>query len=184
MIIAGYSFAFLVVEFLNWKKSRDITTRLPDIDSRKTYFAHLAEAVIPESDAPGALQADVASFIVRMLKNNSTHIEVHNFLDGCDDLEDYCKQHFNSSFINCSIAQQQQALDSFEKRDYQWGIFVYKVRKKIFGASFITLLKQWSVWGYCTSELGATLGMAYDPIPIHYESCKSLLPGQRCWATK
>lgn len=183
MIITGCCFLFFVKSF-NRKKKRDITTRLSDIDSKNTYFAHLAEAIIPESDTPGALRADVAGFIIHMLKSNSMRNEVHNFLDGCDNLEDYCQRHFNSSFINCSITQQQQALDRFEEEDYRWGIFVYKVKRKVFGASFITLLKEWTVWGYCTSKLGATLGMAYDPIPIHYESCKSLFPGQRCWATK
>jgi hypothetical protein len=48
---------------------------------------------------------------------------------------------------------------------------------------FFALLKELTVLGYCTSELGATQGLAYLAVPGEYRGCVGLRPGQKSWAT-
>ncbi|MGY0037942.1 gluconate 2-dehydrogenase subunit 3 family protein [Pedobacter sp. NJ-S-72] len=55
---------------------------------------------------------------------------------------------------------------------------------KFLGIPFFIILKQLTVEGYCTSQTGATKGLAYDYIPRTFASCIPLTKNQRSWATK
>ena len=61
---------------------------------------------------------------------------------------------------------------------------VGKVEKRLAGESFFTVLKKYTVLGYCTSEAGVTKALAYDYIPGKYVGDMPLAPGQKAWATQ
>ena len=182
VLIAG---AFYLLFRFYWRrKTAQEDLDLSRLHSRHKLFDALADAVIPKTNTPGASEAGVGAFIIHMLHYCATPKEVGNFILGCNDLEAYCTATFGTSFIDCTMEQKQLVLNHFESRDYRLGYFGYRVNAKIFGKSFISLLKHWTVWGYCTSQVGATQGMAYDEIPGTYESCLPLVAHQRCWATQ
>ncbi|HAK76772.1 MAG TPA: twin-arginine translocation pathway signal, partial [Runella sp.] len=43
-------------------------------------------------------------------------------------------------------------------------------------------MKELTVTGYFTSEIGATKALEYLPIPGRFEGCVPLKPGQKAWA--
>ena len=45
------------------------------------------------------------------------------------------------------------------------------------------LLRELTVLGYFTSEVGATQALAYEAVPGGYRGCVDLKPGQKAWAT-
>jgi|SRR5579871_2359976 len=45
------------------------------------------------------------------------------------------------------------------------------------------LLKELTILGYFSSEIGATQALSYDPVPGSYHGCTELRPGQKAWAT-
>ena len=45
------------------------------------------------------------------------------------------------------------------------------------------LLRELTILGYFTSEIGATQALAYDPIPGAYRGCITVATGQKAWAT-
>lgn len=45
------------------------------------------------------------------------------------------------------------------------------------------VLKELTILGYFTSEIGATRALSYDPVPGAYHGCVELRPGQKAWAT-
>ena len=47
---------------------------------------------------------------------------------------------------------------------------------------FFQLMKELTLFGYFTSEIGCTQALAYDPIPKEYHGCIDLAPGQKAWA--
>ena len=51
-------------------------------------------------------------------------------------------------------------------------------------APALALLKQLTLLGYFTSEIGASQALAYDPVPGSYRGCIGLNPGQRAWASR
>jgi len=75
-------------------------------------------------------------------------------------------------------------LTLFEERGKNFKGILGKAQNRFLGKSFFTTLKEYTVEGYCTSEMGATRGLAYIHIPGKYLGCIPMQPGQKVWATK
>lgn len=161
--------------------------RAPDLSRLRTHedlITELAETIIPATNTPGAKAANVTPFIIAMIRECTPPKQQATFLDGLDEVNRYAKKKFDRLFINCSTAEKQQVAAHFEKRDRPYKGTAGKVSKKLFGDSFFTIMKAYTVNGYCNSMLGATRGMAYDHVPGKYVGCTTLTQGQRCWATQ
>jgi hypothetical protein len=46
-----------------------------------------------------------------------------------------------------------------------------------------TMIKQLTLWGYFSSEIGATQALRYVAIPGKYEGCVPYKKGDKAWAT-
>ena len=144
----------------------------------------LAETIIPRTDTPGAKDAKVGGIIIKTLMFCTDNRTQNVFLQGLDDLQQYAIDKYNHSFLECTIAERLATLDHFEqKAAYRFNI-LSKLEDKFIGIPFIVNLKRLTVQGYCTSQIGATKGLAYEFIPVHFQSCIPLTPGQKSWATK
>lgn len=151
---------------------------------RKVLIAELADMIIPRTDTPGAKDAKVEDYIIKVLTFCTEPGTQHKFLNGLIDIEDYSINKYGHSFIKCSKAEKETILKHFdEKSKYPFGI-LNKINNKFIGKPFFVELKQLTVEGYCNSQLGATQGLVYDFIPQTYQACIPLTKNQRSWATK
>ncbi len=150
----------------------------------KLLISELAETIIPETDTPGAKRAGVENYIINVMTNCKTKLEQNKFLNGLQDVEAYSFKNFGKSFSKCNMLERNKVLIYFSTKDDYSVEVINKINKKIFGATFFLQLKQLTVEGYCQSELGATQGLSYDPIPVYYEACVPIQLNQKSWATK
>jgi hypothetical protein len=161
--------------------------RTPDLKklyTHKELITELAETIIPATDTPGAKAANVAPFIISMIEDCTPQKEQNKFLNGLEDVEEYAHAKYNRSFIDCSQQERNVIADYFEKRDRSYKGIAGKVSHKLLGDSFFTILKKYTVMGYCNSLEGVTKGLAYDYVPGRYEGSVTLRSGQKCWATE
>ncbi|KQR67647.1 gluconate 2-dehydrogenase subunit 3 family protein [Pedobacter sp. Leaf176] len=150
----------------------------------KVLIAELAETIIPETDTPGAKSSGVQNYIINVLHNCTAKVEQNKFLNGLESVQGYAYDLFNKSFERCTLLQRTEILKHFEESDtYRYQI-LNKINNKLVGRPFFTLLKQLTVEGYCSSELGASQGLSYDYIPGNFIACTPLKPNQKSWATK
>jgi len=157
---------------------------LSQLPQKKQLIADLAELIIPRTDTPGAKDAKVEDYIIKMITENTDTNAQKSFLTGLGELERYTTNKFNKPFINCDHDQKTEILQHFyDKANYPLAI-INKVNKKFFGYPFFFLLRDLTVKGYSTSFLGATKGMVYDYIPVNYQACIPLQKNQLAWATK
>jgi len=163
----------------DWNKAPDFEY----LEKHKQLIAALAETIIPATSTPGARDAAVDEFIVTMIKDCVERKAQNKFIDGLKELERYCHSSFDKSYEQCSLQQQKQTLNHFEERGKSNNGFMGKVEDRFFGKSFFATLKRLTVEGYCTSEIGATKGLSYLPIPGKFIGCMPLQPGQHTWAT-
>jgi len=162
-------------------------TRSPDIpwlEQQKDLLAALADTIIPPTDSPGARAANVQDFMITLLKDCTDRHSLNNFIDGLKDLESHCRSYYHASFIRCTEADRISTLAWFEKKDRPHSGLLGKAENRYLGKPFFTTLKQHTVTAYCTSEPGATHGLAYVPVPVNYQGCIPWKPGQPAWATK
>ena len=151
---------------------------------KKNLLEDLAETIIPATGTPGAKEAGAVDYMMRLLTECTDTKTLNRFIEGLQDLEKFTLSKFRHSFTECSSFEKEQVLTHFEERNKPISAFIGKVKRKFTGSSFFDTLKEYTVYGYCTSEKGASLGMRYIAVPGKYLSCIPLEPDQKAWATK
>jgi len=167
---------------LNWWKFYP-----PDLlilTTEKDLIAELAEVIIPRTDTPGAKDSGVQYFIIKAVRDCLEPKDQRNFINGIADLKKYTQKNYAKEFIKCNTREKEEIVAYFASSTDSMNSFMKRVRKKIIGDTFFSILKQYTVVGYCTSLPGATIGMNYESVPSRYESCIPLQKLQKSWATK
>ncbi len=157
---------------------------LADLPKNKALVAELAETIIPRTNTPGAKDAGVENYIIKMITENTDVKMQHSFLAGLKSVEEYAKDKYDKDFILCSQEEKHAVVKHFEERATYSISILNKVQRKFLGAPFFYQLRDLTVEGYCTSQLGATQGLAYDYVPVTFQACIPLQPNQLSWATK
>ena len=122
----------------------------------------IVDIIIPDTDTPGANKAGVPEFIDHMLANFMTTVERPTFISGLDALNDDAE-----GFANLSSKKQVLYIESLDKNRQQ--------------NSFYRQLKELTVVGYYTSEIGASQELKYNPVPGPYREIPFNLLG-RAWS--
>ena len=173
LLLGGY-------KYYDWHKTPDLTW----LQNHKDLVASLAETIIPTTDTPGAGETGVADYILVMLRDATDRMTANKFIDGLKDLDHYARSNYDHPYPQCSTRDQQAILRHFQEMAKPFNALAGKIEYAYFGAPFFYTLKRLTAQGYCTSEAGATKGLAYLYIPSQYKGCIPLQPGQRAWATR
>jgi hypothetical protein len=139
---------------------------VPVSPSQEALLAEAAETVIPATDTPGAKAAGVEKFIIRVLRDCYRPEAQLRFYEGLARLDAAGRSAHGKGFTELTPAQRHAVLLAATKTD----------------KAFFLLLKQLTVAGYFTSEIGATKALVYLPIPGKFQGETPLQPGQRAWA--
>lgn len=137
-----------------------------------TLLARLVDVIIPATDTPGASAAGVHTFIAYMLQNYYDAEANQVFRLGLRALEASSQQHFNASLANIDEGQMLQLFTVLERQ-----------RKISAERDFVVWLKELTVMGYYTSEIGATEELRFLAIPGSYSACVDFSTVGRTWAT-
>ena len=176
----GGTLLFGGYKWWDWHKTPDIAW----LQNHKDLVAALSETIIPTTGTPGAREAGVADYIFVMLRDATDVKTANKFIDGLKDLDHYCRSHYDRSYPQCSAEEQHTVLQHFADKAKPFNNLAGKIETVYLGAPFFHTLKRLTAEGYCTSEAGATKGLAYLYIPGHYQGCIALQPGQKAWATR
>lgn len=135
----------------------------------------LAEMIIPATDTPGAIEAGVPRFIEMMVADWYTDTERGIFLDGLAALDASCRNAYGQDFLGCSVEQRVAALSEAEKNAAGYvsplppGFLAAMAKLIDERTPFFAKLKELTVVGYFSSEVGATEFLEYNPMPMRYD---------------
>jgi hypothetical protein len=139
---------------------------LPVSPAQELLIAEAADTILPATDTPGAKAAGVEKFIIRVLRDCYRPAAQIHFYEGLARLDTAARGAHGKSFTEIAPEQKHAVLQGATKTD----------------KAFFLLLKQLTVAGYFTSEIGATKALAYLPVPGRFEGETRLQPGQKAWA--
>jgi hypothetical protein len=122
-------------------------------------LATIAEHILPETDTPGARAVGVHRFIDAMVAESYGAEERRQFLTGLAAFDD-------RAFLTRSPSDQLALLSELDRA----------------GDPFFRSLKDLTLVGYYTSEIGATRELQYAPLPGRYNGCVPLAQIGRTWA--
>ena len=143
------------------------------------YFDEIAETILPATDTPGAKDAKVGAFWATIVKDCYTEQEQKVFLDGMKKLNDASQTKNGKSFMESTPEQRHDLLVALDKeqKDYM------AAKKKDDPAHYFRMMKELTLWGYFTSEPGATKALRYIAVPGKYVGCMDYKKGDKAWAT-
>lgn len=152
--------------------------------AQRKIIAAMAEIVIPRTDTPGAIDAGVPNFIELMASDWFNEQEQGVFLAGLADMEERIPQEYGKSFEQLPGSQQLEIMEALEEAasESQWYNFANVQREFISDAPFICQVKELTIWGFFTSELGSTQVLRYDGMPMEFDGELPLSPEDSSWA--
>jgi hypothetical protein len=144
-----------------------------------SFLDEVAETILPATSTPGAKAAKVGEFMTVMVKDCYEEKDQKIFMEGLKKLDEESSKKNGKSFMDSSPAQRHDllvALDA-EAKEYQ------KNKKKDDPNHYFRMMKELTLTGYFTSEIGATKALRYVAVPGKYEGCIPYVKGEKAWAT-
>ncbi|MBL7697254.1 MAG: gluconate 2-dehydrogenase subunit 3 family protein [Chitinophagaceae bacterium] len=142
------------------------------------YLDEIAETIIPTTDTPGAKAAKVGAFMTVMVKDCYTEDDQKVFREGMNKINNEADKKFDKSFVQLSEDQRHQLLVAIDNEQKEYG----KNKKKDDPNHYFRLMKELTLLGYFTSEVGATQALRYVESPGKYEGCIPYKKGDKAWA--
>ena len=123
------------------------------------------ELIMPQTETPSALQVGVGDFIDFVVNSWFTNEERKNFLRGLDEIDSISGKQYDNAFLALSGAERIELLNQIEAN----GSENRPSRKDKLAYSSFLKLKELTVVGYYTSEIGLKAERAYVPMPGRYD---------------
>jgi hypothetical protein len=139
----------------------------------------IADTILPATKTPGAKAAGVGPFIAMMVADTYDPNEQRVFVDGLAALEDESRAQNGAGFMASSPAQRVELLERLDREAIEY------MRRP--GAEarphYFRLIKELTLLGYFTSEIGCTQALRYVETPGRFEPCVTYTAGEKAWAS-
>lgn len=142
------------------------------------YLNEVADTILPRTKTPGAKDAQVGQFMTVMVKDCYDEGQQKVFREGMDKLNEQADKQFGNKFMNLSQQQRHELLVRLDKEqsDHQ------KNKKADEPSHYFRLMKELTLLGYFTSEIGCKQARRYIETPGRYEGCVPYQKGDKAWA--
>ncbi|MGJ8697522.1 MAG: gluconate 2-dehydrogenase subunit 3 family protein [Verrucomicrobiaceae bacterium] len=149
--------------------------------AQRAQVAMIAEAIIPKTDTPGAIEAKVPEWIEVIVKDCYEPAARQIITDGLSDLTLRCQQQKGTSIDKLAPADQVAFLTKYQqdtRTERKKAMQKHGWQPPVFIDQFKDLVKLC----YCSSEVGATQAFEYQLVPGKWVASMPLEPGQKAWA--
>ena len=142
------------------------------------FLDEVAETILPTTSTPGAKAAKVGTFMTVMVKDCYEEKDQKIFREGMEKLNDASKKKFDKAFLEATPAQRHDLLVEIDKEQKDYS----KDKKREDPAHYFRMMKELTLLGYFTSEIGATQALRYIETPGRYDGCVPYKKGDKAWA--
>jgi hypothetical protein len=131
----------------------------------------IVDVMIPETDTPGAQAAGVHHFIDLMLAEWASPERQARYVDGMRDIGARLQDEGGTAFVSASPDRQLEllrTLDAAAFEDSDEDVFFVELKRMV-------------LFGYYSSEPGATVELQYEPLIPDYKACVPIEDIGRAW---
>lgn len=160
----------------------------------------IGETIIPAtSSSPGAKAAKIGEFMKVYVTDCYTPDQQSTFWYGVNKIKQISHDKYKNEFAKLTLAQKKEILQKFEKeaQDYSEGKSKNtetngdavqtgkgsQVAMKEQSAHFFPMIKELTLFGFFTSQPGATKALRYIQTPTSYIADVPYKKGDKAWAT-
>ena len=143
-----------------------------------TLLDEIADTILPETSTPGAKAAEVGPFIAMMVVDTYYEADQQIVRDGLDSLQALCLSSYGKQFQDVTAEQRLALAEELDAEQHAY----MKTREEGAPTHYFRMLKELTLLGYFTSEIGYTQAMRYAETPGGYDPCAPYSPGDKAWA--
>jgi len=144
------------------------------------FLDEVGETILPTTaSSPGAKAAKIGEFMKTIVTDCYEEKDQKVFATAVDKINDAAKKKYSKGFIELDATQKHDLLVDLDKEAKEYG----KTKKQDDPNHYFSQVKQLTLWGYFTSEPGATKALRYVAVPGKYEGCIPYNKGDKAWAT-
>jgi len=161
------------------------------------FLNEVADTILPSTSSPGAKAANVGAFMGVMVRDCYTPEDQKVFMEGLTKLNDAAQKQAGGKFMDLTVDKRTALLVALDKeqKDYttQKNKTLADDAAKHKGEAdykgpempnhYFRLMKELTLLGYFTSEIGATKALRYVAIPGRYDGDVPYKKGDKAWAT-
>jgi hypothetical protein len=177
-------------------------------DGDVSLLDEIADTILPATRTPGAKAAKVGQFMTVMVNDCYEAADQKIFHDGLSKIDEASNKKNGKSFIESTPQQRHDLLLDLEKdaSDYRKKMQTYyqsltdkekqdlvlqknftgedpmEVKMRDFPNYYYVMLKQLTLLGYFTSEIGCTQAMRYVETPGRFDGCIPYKKGDKAFA--
>ena len=147
-------------------------------DADVALFDEIADTILPETKTPGAKAAGVGQFIAMMVTDTYDPREQRVFRDGIKTIERESRKENGGKFMASSPAQRLTLLQRIDREAIEY----MRQPGNLDRPHYFRMIKELTLLGYFTSEIGYTQAMRYVETPGRFEPCVTYTAGEKAWA--
>ena len=142
------------------------------------YLDEIGETILPATATPGAKAAGVGQFMTVMINDCYEEKDQKVFRDGMKDLNKRAEKEFDKGFMKITPQQRHSLLVNLdaEQKNYM------KNKKAEEPSHYFRMMKELTLLGYFTSEIGSKQARRYVPVPGRYDACIPYKKGDKAFA--
>ncbi len=142
------------------------------------FLDEVGDTILPATSTPGAKAAGIGHFMAIMVKDCYDPENQKTFTKGVSQLDEECRKRQGKKFMECDAKQRTAFLTQLdnEQKAYQ------KTKKETEPNHYFRMMKELTLLGYFTSEVGCTKALRYLPVPGKYDGNVPYKKGEKAWA--
>ena len=142
------------------------------------FLDEVADTILPATKTPGAKAAKVGQFMTVMVNDCYDENDQKVFHEGMDKLNEASKKTYGNTFMSINPQQRHDLLVKLDNEQKE----TMKTKKPEDPRPYFRMIKELTLLGYFTSEIGCTQARRYVPVPGKYEGCIPYQKGDKAWA--
>ena len=144
-----------------------------------SFLDEVAETILPATNTPGAKEAKVGEFMKVMVTDCYEAKDQTIFMDGIKKLDEASSKANGKTFMESDAKQRHELLVALDKeaKAHQ------TAKKPEEPKHYFTMMKELTLTGFFTSEVGATKALRYVAVPGKFEGSVPYTKGEKAWAT-
>jgi hypothetical protein len=137
----------------------------------------IGDTIIPATDTPGAKAAGIGQFMASMAIDCYDDASFAALHDGLGAVDAACRRDAGTSFMSATPAQRTALLDKLDAEQRA------RSRRRTDGEAphYFRLMKELTLLGYFSSEIGCTQALRYVEAPGAYRGDVPYRRGERAW---
>jgi hypothetical protein len=138
----------------------------------------VGETILPATSTPGAKAAKIGDYMQVIVTDCYEDKNQKIFMEGLGKINEASKKKFDKPFMEIDAKQKNALLVELDNEQKEY----MKKKKSDDPSHYFRMMKELTLLGYFTSEIGCTQALRFVEVPTRFDGCVPYKKGDKAWA--